>query len=750
VSEPPIPGDPSRTTGPAGADPLGGPLEQARITGLTRGVAARLAAKGIRTLRDLVELAPRRYLDLSSTKKIRDLKIGEEATVIGQVRSVNGRYLRGRKHMLTVRVSDGTGYVDVVWWNQPFRAKQVSLGSVVAVAGRFEKKMGRLQAAGNFFVEPIRSGEGGVHTGRIIPIHPATEGVSPTMLRRFVHSSLTLLGDRIGDPVPSDVARRLELSPRGRALRDIHFPETRSAAARARRRLAFEELFVLSSGLAVRKRRIERETKGVAHPVGDAEVGRFLASLPFEPTAAQRRAIAEITADMVAARPMNRLLQGEVGSGKTVVGLAAAIRAAASGSQTAFMAPTEVLAEQHFLTVCALLEPLGALAPEPAGRPGEQLSLTTGGLTVELLTGATLGKERVRALDAVRTGGAHLLIGTHALIQEGVEFSRLGLAIVDEQHRFGVHQRVALKAKAGEDQPDVLIMTATPIPRTLAMTLYGDLDVSVLDEMPGGRKPIRTQVIGPAQRQRAYDLIRREVGAGRQAFVICPLVEESQTLEAKAAESEFERIRAEVFPDLSVGLIHGRMRPADKERMMRAMRAGEIGVLVATTVVEVGVDIPNATVMLIEDADRFGLSQLHQLRGRIGRGRHPSTCVLATSLDLAGDEEREAAKRRLAAMRSTGDGFRLAELDLEIRGEGQIFGRGKLDPERGEGAPAQAGASDLRFASLLRDVDLLSDARREAFALVEGDPHLESPEHRMLLAEVRRRFADRLDWLFAG
>lgn len=731
-------------------DPLAVPLAQARLVGLTRAVAAKLAAKGVGTVRDLLEWTPRRYLDLSSTKKIRDLKIGEEATVVGQVRSASGRYLRGGKHMLTVKVTDGTGYVDVVWWNQPFRAKQVPAGTVVAVAGRFERKMGRLQAAGNFFVEPIRGEGGGVHTGRIIPVHAATEGVSPTMLRRYVHSALARYGGRITDPLPAELAGRLGLAARADALREVHFPATLADAGRARRRLAFEELFVLEAGLAVRKRRIERDTKGIAHAAGDAEVERFLASLAFTPTDAQRRAIAEIAGDLRRPRPMHRLLQGEVGSGKTVVAVAAAIRAAASGSQTAFMAPTEVLAEQHFLTVRALLEPIAGLAPASSTGPGAQLSFEAPGFTVELLTGSTLGRDREQALEAARTGRAHLLIGTHALIQEGVEFARLGLAIVDEQHRFGVHQRIALKAKGADAQPDVLIMTATPIPRTLAMTLYGDLDVSVLDEMPGGRKPVRTRVIGPGGRDKVYELIRREVGAGRQAFVICPLVEESQALEAKAAETEYERIRSEVFPDLRVGLIHGRMRPPDKERVMRSMRAGETDVLVATTVIEVGVDIPNATVMLVEDADRFGLSQLHQLRGRVGRGPHASTCVLATSLDLGTDEEREAAKRRLKAMSQSTDGFRLAELDLEIRGEGQIFGRGRVDPERGEGAPAQAGASDLRFASLLRDVDLLAEARREAFALVDADPRLGAVSNRLLLAEVRRRFADRLDWLFAG
>ncbi|HVL91237.1 MAG TPA: ATP-dependent DNA helicase RecG, partial [Actinomycetota bacterium] len=467
---------------------------------------------------------------------------------------------------------------------------------------------------------------------------------------------------------------------------------------------------------------------------------------PYDPTGAQRRAVAEILGDMARPVPMHRLLQGEVGSGKTVVAVAAAVAAAANGKQTALMAPTEVLAEQHYLSITRMLEAIAALAPADDS-PG-QLTLEKPGFRVELLTGSVTPKERERSNEGARSGRAHLLIGTHALIQGDVEFAALGLAIIDEQHRFGVHQRLALRAKgAGAAQPDQLIMTATPIPRTLAMTLYGDLDVSTLDEMPPGRTPVRTVVAGPEDRRRAEARIRVEVEQGRQAFIVCPLVEKSASLEAKAAETEYERIRHEVFPDLRVGLIHGRLKPADKEAVMQRMRAGEIDILVATTVIEVGVDIPNASVMMIEDADRFGLSQLHQLRGRIGRGTHPSTCILLTSLE-PGDEDREDARRRLDAMAGTNDGFRLAEVDMEIRGEGQIFGRGKVDPGAGEGAPAQAGATDLRFASLLRDADLLADARSEAFDLVGSDPDLR--RHPLLLSEVRRRFADRLDWLFAG
>jgi len=720
------------------------PLARAGIPGLQPAAAAKLARKGVRTVRDLLEYVPRAWLDLSKTKPIRDLKIGEQATVVGTVKRVDGRYLRGRKHMLSVKVGDGTGFVEVVFWNQPFRAKAYPVGASVAVAGRFERRAGKLQAAGQPIVELMR-GESGIHTGRIIPIHPATEGVSATMIRRAVHSALERFGDAIDDPLPHHLVRKLKFPERGAALSEMHFPTSRDRYRAARNRLAFEELFVLEAGLAAQKRRIERDTRGMVHEGGAELVERFLDSLPFRATAAQRRVIDEISADLALPRPMHRLLQGEVGSGKTVVALAAALIAAGSGSQTAFMAPTEVLAEQHFLTVRKLLEPLADAAPTEPGR------LFGEGFGVELLTSAVTGKARERALDEAASGRATLFVGTHALIQEGVTFRRLGLAIVDEQHRFGVHQRIALKAKGTEDaEPDVLIMTATPIPRTLAMTLYGDLDVSVLDEMPPGRREVRTRVIGPGERSEAYELIRDEVAAGHQAFVVCPLVEISESLEVKAATTEYERIAADVLPELRVGLIHGRMRPAEKDAVMSGMRAGEIDVLVATTVIEVGVDIPNATVMLIEDADRFGLSQLHQLRGRIGRSEHQATCLLLTSLDEGNPDERAVAKERLAAMAATSDGFALAEKDLELRGEGQLFGRGAVGADDA-GAPAQAGQSDLRFASpLVRHVQTLATARTEAFALVDGDARLVKPEHASLRDEVLRRFGDRLGWLFAG
>jgi ATP-dependent DNA helicase RecG len=709
---------------------------------MSASVAAKLA-KGlaIRSVRDLLEHVPRRYLDLSTTRSIGDLKIGEDATTKGQIAKVEGRYIRSKRHLLVVTLRDDSGYLQLVWWNQPFRARQFTSGQWLAVAGTIERNRGRLSIT-NPFVESLQGGAQGVHVGRIIPIHAATQGVTTVQIRRLVHSALDRFGSAVTDPLPDEVRAHHDLMARADAIREMHFPTSEAKRQIARHRLVFEELLVLSAGLAMRKHRLETVSTGVIQ-ADRSLVARFVESLPFEVTGAQRRAIDELAADMAEGRPMNRLLQGEVGSGKTVVAVAAALIAAASGSQTALMAPTEVLAEQHHVTVRRLLEPLHELAPAADGR------LFGDGFDVALLTGAVIGKDRKRALDLAASGAGMMLIGTHALIQEGVAFERLGLAIVDEQHRFGVHQRVSLRGKGkGEAQPDTLIMTATPIPRTLTLTLYGDLDVSTLDEMPAGRLPVQTSIVSDeAGRAAAYEQVRAEVASGRQAFIVCPLVEESPALEAKAAESEFERIRNDVFPTERVALIHGRMRSSAKEDTMRAMREGKIDILVATTVIEVGVDIPKATVMIIEDADRFGLSQLHQLRGRIGRGSDPARCYLFTTLESS-EEGRADALARLEATASTTDGFRLAELDLELRGGGQLFGRGSVD--EGKGAPAQAGRGDLRFANLARDLPILVEARREAFALVDDDPMLSLPEHRGLLDEVTRRFADRLDWLFAS
>jgi ATP-dependent DNA helicase RecG len=700
----------------------------------------------IRSVAQLLRHYPRRYIDRSATVPIGELRFrqGQDVTVIGRVRRVDKRLTRTRRRqtMVTVKVYDGTGALDLVFFNQPWTASTYREGLELAVSGRASVYRGRLQLQ-NQEVEILRGDEAEkVHTGRITPVHRATEGVTTRTIRELVYRALDRLGP-LSDPVPAEVVRDEGLIGEDLALRDIHFPEDDTARRRAVDRLKFDELFALELGVAYRKHRVERAARGVAHVVDGEATSRFLAALPFELTGAQVRAMKEIGEDMAQARPMNRLLQGDVGSGKTVVSLYASLAAVQSGHQATIMAPTEVLAGQHYRTVTALLAPFGGRdflsRPEPgrAGAPAQASLLEDAGeergvpgVTFALLTASITGKQRQRVLEGIAGGEVDLVVGTHALVQEGVEFSDLTLAVIDEQHRFGVHQRVVLKEKGVH--PDVLIMTATPIPRTLALTYYGDLDVSVLDEMPAGRRPVATTVARmPAERQQAYELIREQVREGRQAFVVCAAIDERNKLEVRAAEKEAERLQAKVFPDLRLALLHGRMRPLEKERAMESFLGGEADVLISTTVIEVGVDVANATVMLVENAERFGLAQLHQLRGRIGRGEHPSHCVL---FDESGPENEEA-RARLAAMVRTTDGFELADQDLRLRGEGTLFDI------------KQSGMPDLKLARLADDAELVRRARTRAFAIIESDPGLDRyPE---LLELLRRTFTgEAIEWLF--
>ena len=700
-------------------------------------------AFGIQTVGDLLRHYPRRYIDRSRVETIRGLKVGQYATVIATVRKVVKRQTRRHQAMVTVTLYDKTGLLDLTFFNQPWIANVYKEGQEVAVSGVATLYRGRTQLA-NQEVELLRGDDADlIHTGRITPVHPASEGIASRTIRELVHGALVRL-PTISDPLPTELVQAEALGSYDEAVRKIHFPADPVELTRAQERLKFDELFMLELGVAFRKHRVEAEQAGVAHVVGGELTTGLRGTLPFEPTGAQLRAIEQIDEAMERSRPMNVLLQGDVGAGKTLVAVHAALVAIQSGHQAAIMAPTEVLAGQHQRSIAALLQDVGAisyleLARDEANDDGQASLLDPDqataseasgtALTYALLTAAVTGKDRQRIITGIADGSVDLVVGTHAVVQEGVTFHDLSLAVVDEQHRFGLHQRMALKGKGAD--PDVLIMTATPIPRTLALTYYGDLDVVVLDEMPKGRQPIDTKAVRSAEdRERTYDLVRAEVGAGRQAFVVCAAIDEGNRSQVKAAEAEAERLATEVFPDLRVELLHGRMRPKEKDAVMDRFRVGGTDLLISTTVIEVGVDVPNATVMLVENAERFGLAQLHQLRGRIGRGAFRSYCVLFDESDA---ENREA-RARIAAMVRTTDGFELADEDLRLRGEGTLFDT------------KQSGMPDLKLARLADDLDLVRRARVRAFALIDEDPHLE--HHAELLAELRARFEASIDWLF--
>lgn len=712
------------------------PVSEIKTLSGARGEALRKA--GYETVADLLALVPRTYVDRSTSLPIDRVPIGEEVTVLATVKSVAVRRPRRNLTIVEVPVTDGTSTMKLVWFNQTFRARQLDTGDEVAVSGKVELFRGRKQMTSPD-LDVLSSKSEALRTGRIVPIHSKVGEATPGVIRRAVHNALGR-SRPVDDTVPTEIVERLGMPGRDWALAAIHFPDELADIKAARRRLSFDELFRLEVALAIRKRRMEDDSTGIVHtPLG--ELRRiFLAGLPYRLTGAQERVLTEIDSDLARPHAMHRLLQGEVGSGKTVVAVAALLSAVEEGWQGAVMAPTEVLAEQHYLGITALFDSSG-LGPqaegEGAGLGMESLFVDDNdgrAVRLALLTGSRAllahrpGATRAQVAAAIASGEADIVVGTHALIQEGVEFDRLGVAVVDEQHRFGVAQRVQLRAKGGDSDPDLLIMTATPIPRTLSMTLYGDLDVSVVDELPPGRTPTVTRHIPSARQDEAWRQVRDEVKSGRQAFVVCPLVEDSPKVEAASATAEHERLGG-VLAGLRVGLIHGQLHSRDKEAVMAAFRAGEIDVLVSTTVIEVGIDVPNATVMVIEDADRFGLSQLHQLRGRVGRGEHPATCILIA------DPQGPDGEARIEAMVRTDDGFELAEQDLRIRGQGTVFGW------------RQSGITDLRIADILRDFDLLEAARREAFALVDTDPQLGS--HPDLAAEIRAFLGDDVEWLFA-
>ncbi|MBI5090769.1 MAG: ATP-dependent DNA helicase RecG, partial [Actinobacteria bacterium] len=607
-----------------------------RLRGVGERKLAALEAFGISSVLDLLTFYPRRWVDRTNEARVSDLEPGKEALVLVSVRSVSKRITRNRKTMVTAVVGDGSGRLTVTFFNQPWREKQLHEGLNISLFGKPDVFRGGLQMT-NPIVDLI-----GDRTGRIVPIYPQSEKVALNTweIAGFVENALERCTARgIADPVPWPVQQRLGLLDRTDALRLIHLPDTMSDQSRARRRLAFDELFRVQTVLVARKRALERDSLGIRHEVDGELVARLREALPYELTGAQTRVIAEIEADLAKPHPMHRLLQGDVGAGKTLVAVSAMLTAVQGGHQAALMAPTEVLAEQHATGIRRLLD--GVTVPDPGNLFGDRP------LRIELLTNRITGSDRRDVLAGLADGTVDIAIGTHALIQEGVSFHSLGVVVVDEQHRFGVEQRAALRDKAGGAVPDVLVMTATPIPRTAAMTVYGDLDVSVLDELPPGRTPISTHwANGPLDEAAVWADVRAEVGEGRQAYVVCPLIGESEKLELASAEETYERLSAGELHGLRLALLHGRMPSAEKEAIMDRFRAGALDVLVATTIIEVGVDVPNATVMVILDADRLGIAQLHQLRGRVGRGVHASRCWLVTTPD----PDAEGANPRIEAL----------------------------------------------------------------------------------------------------
>jgi ATP-dependent DNA helicase RecG len=663
---------------------------------------------GIEILEDMLFYFPWRYEDRKDLKKINELSYGNIETTLCEVLSAEVITTpRKRMKIFEITVTDQTGFLKSKWFNQPYLERYFRKGQKVILSGVVKgnpySRSGLEMENPDF--ELVGDEDKFIHTSRIVPVYKATEGISPKQIRTLMFDAVNNYLFLIDDYLPEEVLKRHGLKPLQGAVKEMHFPEEftdvaslNEGSSPAHRRLAFDEFFLLELGLALLKKKEVLE-HGISFKVENDLVDKLLKSLPFQLTRAQKRVIAEIKSDMQRPVPMNRLIHGDVGCGKTVIALVAMLIAVENGYQACLMAPTELLAEQHFINIHKLIETLG--------------------LKIVLLTSSSKGK----SVDDISQGTARIVIGTHALIQEQVKFNKLGLAIIDEQHKFGVVQRADIRRKGFN--PDILIMTATPIPRTLAITLYGDLDISIIDELPSGRKPVITKVFFPSQKDRIYALIKDELSKGRQVYIVYPLIEESEKLDLKSAIDGAGALK-KIYPERKVGLVHGRMLRDERETVMTQFKSGEIDILVATTVIEVGIDVPNASLMLIVHAERFGLAQLHQLRGRTGRGGYESYCLL-----LAYPPFSEEAKRRLKAMESTGDGFKIAEEDLAIRGPGDFFGT------------RQSGISDLRIANIIRDINVLESARKEAFAFIDAEPDLKS--YPLLKETLQKKWMGRLE-----
>ncbi|MBE3143235.1 MAG: ATP-dependent DNA helicase RecG [Planctomycetes bacterium] len=674
------------------------------LQGVGPRTAQSLKPLGLETLGDLLYYFPRRYDDYSNLKPINHINYGDELTVIGTIQSISTRPVRGGQMQITEAViGDGTGFLRLTWFNQPWLAHQIKQESLIVVSGKVDMYLGRL---GMNSPDWEHLEQEHLHTNRIVPVYPLTAHVNQRWLRKIMFQTVSFWAPRVPDYLPEDIRNDANLVSLSNALSQVHFPDSNEKLKAARSRLAFDEIFFLQLGV-LRQKRTWESVSAQVFETPEEWLEQQIQRLPYQLTNAQNQVLQEVRADLTSGRPMNRLLQGDVGSGKTVVAILAAAIVTHHGAQAAIMAPTSILAEQHYQNILRMLSKTDAL-PDAPHQPSQ----------IRILVGDTPESEKEEIRSGLADGSIKMIVGTHALIEDPVVFNNLQFVVVDEQHRFGVAQRAILRSKG--HNPHLMVMTATPIPRSLALTVYGDLDLSVMDEMPAGRQPIETHVLNPLERERAYQLIRSQVAEGHQAFIIYPLIEKGEREETKAAVDEHARLQADIFPKFKIGLLHGRMRPDDKEHSMAQFRDKEYQILVSTSVVEVGVDVPNATVMLIEGANRFGLSQLHQFRGRVGRGSDKSFCLLIPETEDSVENE------RLAAMAETNDGFILAERDLDQRGPGDFLGT------------RQSGFSELKMANLT-DIRLIEKARQQALILFEKDPTLSDPEH-LALEKTFRRF----------
>ncbi len=649
---------------------------------------------------DIFYHIPRLYIDRSTISNIEDTRLGEKATILGEVITFESRRTRKRMEIQTALVRDeADGMIFLKWFKQPYLKKLIKKGSTIMASGEISVYKGRQMVHPDFEIMTDEETKR-LHTGRIVPFYPLTEGMSQKRLRKIIDNGITLYLDYLEETLPESLIAAEKLLPLKEAILNIHRPEAFSDIARGKERLIFEELFYFEMLLALRRKRLKAQTSHVMPAKKGVLIRKFMDLIPFQLTKDQENVVKEIRDDFLTGCPMHRMLQGDVGSGKTVVAIIISLMIIESGYQVAFMAPTEILAEQHSLSMGGILSSIS--------------------ISNELLIGSVKTKEKERIYESLKKGTTDIIFGTHALIEDVVSFKNLGLVIVDEQHRFGVMQRAKLLEKA--ETPHFLVMTATPIPRSLSMTLYGDMDISTLREMPPGRKEIVTRLTGERNRAKIYKFIREKVDKGEQCFIIYPLVEESEKVDLKAATEMYEHLKDKVFEDIGVGLLHGRMKTDEKEAVMHAFRKKEIMVLVSTTVIEVGIDMPNATIIVIEHPERFGLAQLHQMRGRVGRGDKKSYCILLSPYKLS-----EEAEERLKTIEATRDGFKIAEKDLEIRGPGEFFGT------------RQHGLPDLRFSNLITDQPILQRARKRAFETINDDPQLLKEENK----RVRERYIEK-------